>query len=88
MKTQNKLERLSQESLSSLIQHLQLRLGGEHLKYASIYCLYYKHMMIVNDAFSVVSKWSSKLIDDARVVIYDRNMFIIQATDGQKYVPR
>jgi hypothetical protein len=42
--------------------------------------LYYKHMMIVNDDFSFVIKWSCKLIDDARVVIYDRNMFIIQAT--------
>ncbi len=43
--------------------------------------LYYKHTMIVNDDSSIVSKWSSKLIDDARAVIYNRNMFIIQATD-------
>ncbi len=43
--------------------------------------LYYKHVMIVNDVSSVVSKWSIKLIDDPSIVIYDRNRFIIQATD-------
>jgi hypothetical protein len=37
-------------------------------------------MTIVNDDSSIVSKWSSKLIDDARVIIYDLKMFIIQAT--------
>jgi hypothetical protein len=42
--------------------------------------IYYKHMTIVNDDSSGVRKWSSKLIDDTRVVSYDRNMFIIQAT--------
>jgi hypothetical protein len=35
---------------------------------------------IVNDDPSVVNKRSFKLIDDARVVIYDRNRFIIPAT--------
>ncbi len=40
--------------------------------------------MIVNDDSSVVIKWSFKLIDAARGVIYDRHMFIVQATDGQK----
>ena len=38
-------------------------------------------MTIVNDDSSVVSKWSFKLIDNPRVAIYDRNRFIIQATD-------
>ncbi len=42
--------------------------------------LYYKHITIVNVDSSVISNWCSKLIDDARVVIYDHNMFIIQAT--------
>ncbi len=42
--------------------------------------LYYKHVMIVNDDSSIVSKWSFKLIDGARVMIYDCNMFIIQTT--------
>ncbi len=31
---------------------------------------------IVNDDSSVVSKWSSKLIDDGRVIIYYRNMLL------------
>ncbi len=43
--------------------------------------LYYKHMTIVNDDSSIISKWSSKLIDDAKGVIYNHCMFIIQATD-------
>jgi hypothetical protein len=38
-------------------------------------------MMIVNDESSVVIKWSFKFIDTARGVIYDRHMFIVQATD-------
>jgi hypothetical protein len=37
-------------------------------------------MMIINDDSSINSKWSSKLIDDARVIIYDRIMLIIQDT--------
>ncbi len=43
--------------------------------------IYYKHMTIVNDDSSIIIKWSSKLIDDARGVIYDRYMFIVKATD-------
>jgi hypothetical protein len=43
--------------------------------------LTYKLMMIVSDNSRIVSKWSFKLIDDARVIIYEHNMFIIQATD-------
>ncbi len=43
---------------------------------------YYKHMTIVDDDSSVIIKWSSKLIDAARGVIYDHHMFIVQATDG------
>ncbi len=39
----------------------------------------YKHITIVNDDFCVVSKWLEWLIDDARVIIYDHNMFIMQA---------
>jgi hypothetical protein len=41
--------------------------------------LYYKLIAIVNDDSSVISKGHSLLIDDARVVIYDCTMFIIQA---------
>ncbi len=39
--------------------------------------LYYKHIIIVNDDSSVIIKWSSKLIDAARGVIYDHHMFIV-----------
>ncbi len=39
-------------------------------------------MMIVNDDSSVVIKWSFKLIDATRGVIYDHHMFIVQATGG------
>jgi hypothetical protein len=42
--------------------------------------LYYKHVTIANDDSSVVSKWSLKLIDNARLVIYNCNMFTIKAT--------
>ncbi len=50
-------------------------------KYDIDYCdLYYKHITIVNDDYIVISKWSFKLTDDARVIIYNRNRFIIQAT--------
>jgi hypothetical protein len=38
-------------------------------------------MLIINDDSSILGKWRSKLTDDTRVVIYDHNMFIIQATD-------
>jgi hypothetical protein len=46
--------------------------------------LHYKHVTIVNDDSSIVTKWSSKLIDAARGVIYNRHMFILQAT-GEIY---
>ncbi len=36
--------------------------------------------MVVNDDSSVVIKLATSLIADARVVIYDRHMFIVQAT--------
>ena len=46
--------------------------------------LYYKHVMIVNYASSDVNKLKASLNDDARVIIYDRHMFIVQATDVSK----
>jgi hypothetical protein len=45
--------------------------------------LYYKHVMIVNDDARIINKLDASLTDDARVVIYDRPMFIVQATDRQ-----
>jgi hypothetical protein len=38
-------------------------------------------MTIVNDDSSVVTKLETSLTDNARVVIYDRHMFVVQATD-------
>ncbi len=46
--------------------------------------LYYKHMTIVNDDSSIIIKWSFKLIDATRNVIYNCHMFIVQATDVSK----
>jgi len=43
--------------------------------------LYYQHMTIANDDPSVVNKLGASLTDNARVFIYDRHMFIVQATD-------
>jgi hypothetical protein len=43
--------------------------------------LYYKPMTIVNDDSVVVNKLEASLTDDARDIIYDRHMFIVQATD-------
>ncbi len=49
---------------------LDVRISDDH----------YKHVMIVNNNSSCVIKWSFKLIDAARGIIYDCRMFIIQAT--------
>ncbi len=37
-------------------------------------------IMIVNGDSSIINKLETSLIDDARVVIYDRHMFIVLAT--------
>ncbi len=42
--------------------------------------LYYKHVTMVNYASSGVNKLKASLNDDARVVIYDHHVFIVQAT--------
>jgi hypothetical protein len=42
--------------------------------------LYYKHVTTVNDDSSITNKGIFQLIGNARVVIYDHNRFIIQAT--------
>jgi hypothetical protein len=39
-------------------------------------------MTILNDDSRVVNKLENSLTDDARVVIYNRHMFIVQATDS------
>jgi hypothetical protein len=40
--------------------------------------LYYKPMTIVNDDSRVVNKLETSLTDDARVVIYDCQVFIVE----------
>jgi hypothetical protein len=42
--------------------------------------LYHKPMTIVNDNSRVITKLETSLTDDARVIIYDHHMFIVQAT--------
>jgi hypothetical protein len=39
-------------------------------------------MTIVIDDSSIVNKLGASLTDDARVVIYDRHMFTVRATDN------
>ncbi len=45
--------------------------------------LYYKHITIVNYNSRVINKLETSLTDNARVVNYDRHMFIVQATGYQ-----
>jgi hypothetical protein len=42
--------------------------------------LYYKPITIVNDDSSIINKLETSPTDDARVIFYDRHMFIVQAT--------
>ncbi len=42
--------------------------------------LYYKPTTIINDDSRVIAKLETSQTDDARVIIYDRHMFIVQAT--------
>jgi hypothetical protein len=37
---------------------------------------HYKHATVLNDDSSIINKWSYKLIDYARIIIYDCNRFI------------
>ncbi len=46
--------------------------------------LYYKHMTIIIYTSSIINKLEALLTDDARVVIYNRLVFIVQAT-GQTF---
>ncbi len=43
--------------------------------------MYYKPITIVNDDSGIINKLETSLIDDARVIICDRHMFIVQDTD-------
>jgi hypothetical protein len=56
----------------------------EHVQVEHISGLYYKYMTIINYASSGVNKLRASLNDDARVVVYDHRMFIVQATGVHK----
>jgi hypothetical protein len=46
-----------------------------------VFCgLYYKHVTMVVYASSGVNKLKASLNDDTSILIYDRHMFIVQAT--------
>jgi hypothetical protein len=40
-------------------------------------------MMTVNDDSRVINKLEASLTDDARVIIYNHHMFIVQATGAE-----
>jgi hypothetical protein len=54
--------------------------GGGYATWHVSSGLYYKHMMIINDDSGIVNRLEASLTDDARVIIYDCHMFIVQAT--------
>jgi hypothetical protein len=43
-------------------------------------------MTILNDDSRVINKLEASLTDDTRVVIYNRHMFIVQATEAYSRV--
>ncbi len=43
-------------------------------------------MTIVNDESRVVNKLETSLTDATRVVIYDRHVFLVQATGSSPYI--
>jgi hypothetical protein len=47
--------------------------------------LYYEHISIVNYNSSTINKLGASLPDDARVVIYNDHMFMVQATGGRNW---
>jgi hypothetical protein len=47
--------------------------------------LYYKPMMVINDNYRVVNMLETSLNGNARVVIYNRCMFIVQATEDAHF---
>ncbi len=54
--------------------------GGGYATWHVSSGLYYKPIMIINDDSGVVNKLKASLTDDARVIIYDHHMFLVQAT--------
>jgi hypothetical protein len=59
----------------------QNKIDLKYLQDNEMWGLYYKHVTIVNDTSSGVNKLKASLNDNARVIIYNRHMFIVQATE-------
>ncbi len=57
------------------------------MDYTYNFCgLYYKHLIITNDDSSTINKLRASVTGNARVVIYDCHMFIVQST-GKSVTP-
>ncbi len=65
---------------TNTLAYLFMASGSPKVYWIDTCGLYYKPMMIVNDDSRVINKLKTSLTDDARVVIYDRHIFIVQAT--------
>jgi hypothetical protein len=81
------MDRVPDEGITPMLNDLEAHIRASgiadmvRLKQKELTCgLYYKHVMVVNYASSGVNKLRASLNDDARVIIYDRHMFIVQAT--------
>ncbi len=69
------------EVLMKVDNNISLIVGDlERILYHQLSGLYYTPMTIVNDDSRVI-KLETSLTDDARLIIYDNPMFIVQATD-------
>jgi len=76
---------INQDEKTSLDKHSSLFPEHQRHKTKTLYnintcVLYYKHITIINDDSSIVNKWLESLTNDSGVILYDHNVFIIQAT--------
>jgi hypothetical protein len=75
-------------TLLSLLQGTNIRAyfaaasATKKFHYVDTSGLYYKPITIINDDSSIINELETSVIDDARVVIYNRHVFIVQATGG------
>jgi hypothetical protein len=75
------VEKLARDKHSSLVQILINSGRKEFYNVDPRGGLYCKFITIVNDDSWVINKLEASLNYNARVIIYDRHMFIVQATD-------
>jgi hypothetical protein len=67
-------------------RHMFMALAPAFMCSPQVCGLYNKPLMIVNDDSRVINKLETSLTDAARVVIYDRHMFIVQASGSWPYI--